>query len=95
MSATSTDTDEEKQVPSLAQWLAERNRAFETMDMEYARRTMPNATDDVVRIVAMHKARYECTAISDSLRRDSEAFLKSGGYGRCLGLPWPKRGLPK
>ncbi len=93
-SFASTETEAER-VPSIEEWRAERNKALETLDMDYARRTMPHASDDAVRLLAMHKARYECRDISDELRRESERYLKAANSTRIHGLPWPKRNLPR
>lgn len=76
-------------------WLAERKLALETLDMAYARRNFPNASSDEVLLLAMHKARYECTDIAANLRRASEKWLKARDFNRVHDLPWPKKGLPK
>lgn len=75
--------------------IAQRNRAFEMLDMNYARAMLPNSSDEV-RLVALHKSRYECCQISDDLRRESEAWLKRRGFSRFKGQPWPADGsLPQ
>lgn len=76
-------------------WLADRKLALETLDMAYARRNFPGASSDEVLLLAMHKARYECTDVAANLRRASGAWLKKHGYKRVYDLPWPKKGLPK
>lgn len=76
--------------------LAERNRALKKIDMEYARRTMPGASSDEVRLMAMHKARYEVTAMPARLRHASREWLELRGYRRLYDLPWPAdRSLPE
>lgn len=81
----------------VAEFVRERNKALETLDMEYARRTIPHATSDEVRLIAMHKARYDCTGISDVLRLQSRHWLEERGYRRLGGLAFPadKYELPK
>ena len=75
---------------------SERNRALETLDMDYARKIMPHAWCDEVRLIALHKARYECTEIADGLRRESERWLKHQGYRRIDRMEFPTDGsLPK
>lgn len=73
-----TDTAE------LWDWLARRNKALETMDLEYAAEMMPRALPEV-RLMAMHKAAYECTAISRESRLRSAAWLRERGLGRATG----------
>lgn len=75
---------------------AERNAAFENLDIEFARKVLPQASSDEVLLIAMHKARYETTDIEDSLRHESAAYLKANGYGRMYGVPFPEDGsLPR
>jgi hypothetical protein len=63
----------------------ERDDALAVMDMEWARKNMPYATSDEVRIIAMHKARYECTNLSNLTRQQSKDWLSSRGYSRIDG----------
>ena len=72
---------------SLKEMLAERNKALSDLDMDYARRMMP-ATTDRIRLVAMHKARYECVQISADLRAASRKFLESTRHSRLGGIPF-------
>lgn len=65
--------------------LAERNRALQSLDMDYARRMLPGATSDFVRLVAMHKARYECTAVAPEARHASADWLRQHKLGRATG----------
>jgi hypothetical protein len=65
--------------------LAERNKALENLDMEYARRMIPMATSDDVRLMAMHKARYECTDIAAEFRHQSGEWLRNNGCSRMTG----------
>jgi hypothetical protein len=62
--------------------LAERNKALSNLDMEWARRNMQGASSDHVRLLAMHKARYECTSIAAELRHLSAKWLRDRGYLR-------------
>ncbi len=70
-------------------WIVERNRALRTLDMRYARQAMPGAASDEVRLIAMHKARYEATGIPKRLRQASRAWLEARGLSRMYGQPWP------
>lgn len=69
--------------------LSERNEALTTLDMAWSRRMIPDASSDDVRLMAMHKARYECTQIAPDLRRESRRWLEKNGCGRFYGQPWP------
>jgi len=66
-----------------------RNQALSILDMDYARKMMPSATDEV-RLIAMHKARYECVGIDATLRKASEAWLKERNYKRFDGTDFEK-----
>lgn len=77
-----TDTADKE----LADFLAERNKALAKMDMDYAEKMMPKARHEV-RLMAMHKARYECTAIAPVLRSESGEWLRNNGLGRLDGSP--------
>lgn len=73
-----------------------RNRALANLDMEYARRMIPLASSDDVRLVALHKARYDCTQIASELRHESGAWLRKQGLSRVTGEPLlPEGELPK
>ena len=74
---------------SLAEFKLERNAALTTLDMDFARRMLPEARSDEVRLIAMHKARYEAADIAPELRRDSRRWLEERRYARFHGLPWP------
>ncbi len=81
----------------LAKMLAERNAALVTLDMDYARRMLPTASSDEVRLLAMHKARYECTAIAAEFRHASGHWLREHGSKRMDGselLPEGELPLP-
>ena len=76
-------------------FLAERNRALETLDMAYAAKMMPAAAPEV-RLMAMHKARYECTAVSRTSRLESGAWLRKNNVLRLTGTePLPEGELPE
>lgn len=80
--------------PFLA-WREERNRALRALDIGYARRLMPTATGDDVRLMAMHKARYECTDLEPELRHASADWLRERGFSRMSGDPiLPEGQLP-
>ena len=67
------------QQAELDAFIAERNEALRTLDMDYARRVIPQASSDEVRLLSMHKARYHCTMIDAALRRDSARWLAARG----------------
>ena len=76
-------------------WLAERNEALRTLDLAWARKQQPKISEDALPI-ALHKARYECTAISDELRQQSRAWLEVRAYSRMGGIPFSADGtLPE
>jgi len=76
-------------------WKEDRNRALRELDMGYAKVMMP-ASKEEVRLIAMHKARYECTEIEPHLREASREWLEDHKYNRLHGTPWPPIGvLPK
>jgi len=75
--------------------MRERAAALVALDLDYARRLMPDASSDEVRLAAMHKARYETTTIARELRHASGAWLRENGYLRFGGLPLlPEGELP-
>lgn len=76
--------------------IVERNKALSELDMEWARRKMPEATNDHIRLLAMHKSRYECLHIDAQLRHDSGKWLKENGYKRMFGMELlPEGELPE
>ena len=80
----------------LEAFLKERDEALRTLDMDYARRLMPGASNDEVRLLALHKVRYEATSIEPELRHDSRAWMEKHGYKRFNDLPWSTDGsLPE
>lgn len=75
--------------------MRERDHALASLDMTYARRAMPDASSDEVRLIAMHKARYETTNMPRELRHASGEWLRVRGYFRWGGLPiLPEGELP-
>lgn len=67
---------------------ARRDKALAELDMEWAREQMLTASSDEVRLISMHKARYEAVNIEPALRLESKAWLQERGYGRLYGLPF-------
>ena len=61
------------------------HKALANLDMEYARKMMPDATNDEVRLIVMHKIRYELIAISSELRHASAEWLRKYEYKRING----------
>lgn len=81
--------------PELAEFLAQRNAAFRTLDVAYFRDQCPEISHEAI-LPAIHKARYECAAIEDALRVASGEWLRTNGYCRMNGQDWPPPGeLPK
>ena len=79
----------------IAEFVKERNAALSELDMTYLRRMMPEATSDHVRLIAAHKARYECVGIDRNLRLESAKWLRSYGYEALNGALLPEGELPK
>jgi hypothetical protein len=76
-------------------WKLARNKALRELDMDFARAAMPGARNDEVRLMAMHKARYECTEIEAHYRHESRAWLAARGLSRQTGEPLlPEGDLP-
>lgn len=71
---------------AVKRYVKERNDALRKLDMEWARKMLPDASSDHVRLMAMHKARYEATGIEKHLRLESQAWLQDHGYGRMCGI---------
>jgi len=69
----------------LEQWRQERNEALAGLDMDWARKMMPTASNDHVRLTAMHKARYDCTDLAPEQRHQSGYWMRQHGYGRMDG----------
>ena len=78
---------------NLAQFLAERDKALIDLDMDWARRTMPDVSDDLVRLMALHKARYEVTTLSAELRHTSGQWLRERGLHRFDGTDLLPEGM--
>ena len=86
-----------KSKDQFSDFTAQRNNALTTLDMRWARKAMPSASSDEVRLIALHKARYECTQIEPSLRHESRKFLEASKLARMNDMPWPinKQELPE
>lgn len=76
----------------MQQWLHERNKAFRTLDLVWARKQVNYLTDET-QLMALHKARYECKAIEPEYRHTSREWLQSRGFGRTFNQPWPAEGV--
>jgi hypothetical protein len=76
----------------LARYISERNCALLNLDMDWARKNMPAASSDEVRLIAMHKARYDCTGIEDSERHASRKWLQERGYKRIENMEFLQEG---
>ena len=76
--------------------VVERNMALAELDMNWARRMMPGASSDFVRLLAMHKARYEITTMPAELRHESGRFLREHFASRMFGMDLlPEGKLPE
>jgi predicted NAD/FAD-binding protein len=80
-------------VDEIEQWRADRNKALMALDIEWARKMMPDARNDHVRLAAMHKGRYECTDLDNAARHTSGEWLRQHGYGRMTGEPLLQEGV--
>lgn len=69
------------------EFIKERNRAFEAGDLEWARSIMSYEASDEVIEIAFHKARYECTQVSDARRLESQKWLVERNMRRMTGEP--------
>ena len=79
----------------LATFIAERNKALTTLDMDWARKQAPLLAD-LPLLWGMHKARYECLHIDPALRHESAAFLRIHNLKRSCGAPLlPEGELPQ
>lgn len=79
--------DAGRQLQELRKFIAERNRAFEAGDLEWARATAPYEMSDEVIETAFHKSRYECTQVSDARRLESQKWLVERNMRRMTGEP--------
>jgi hypothetical protein len=70
----------------LKEFLQERDRILRELDVHGARKMLlnPDANVDMV-MLALHKARYNCTSIERPLRLLSKRWLAAGGYGGLAG----------
>lgn len=74
-------------------WIDRRDAAMRTLDTEYviAQGCPPRAA-----LMALHKARYECTSMEPELRHASRKWLQDNGCHRMHNEPWPPEGeLPE
>ena len=79
------------------EWRAKRNAALRALDIAFEVPGLKRYGSDEVKLIAMHKARYECTDIEPELRHQSRAWLEERGYGRFGGRQFDsdKTRLPK
>lgn len=75
-------------------YIKTRDHALAKLDMSWARKMMPDASDDGVRLIAMHKARLEIIDMPADLRKDSARFLHAHGLTRVTGEPADPDHLP-
>ncbi len=78
------------------EWVVERKRILETLDLDAVRGLYPAMTTNFGLLIAMHKARVDAADIARELRLLSVEWLRAHGYRRNGGLPLPKPGeLPE
>ncbi len=80
-------------IVEIEKWRRERNQALATLDMAWAKETMPHASCDFVRLIALHKMRVECTDLHKVQRLDSIEWLRERGFRRINGLELPPVGV--
>ena len=73
-------------INDMQKFLQERNHALAVLDMDWARRMMPTASNNHVLLLSMHMARYECIDIAAEQRHQSGDWLRQHGYSRMYGL---------
>lgn len=66
---------------------AQRNEAFETGDISWARNRLPEGTNDRVVEAAFHKARFHCLDTSEGKRIESRNWLCDRGLHDMNGKP--------
>jgi len=71
---------------TLDDYIKDRNRALAALDIEWARRMMPGAGDDVL-LRDLHRARYDCVQIERDLRLQSAEWLRARGLRGMLNQP--------
>lgn len=74
----------------LSKFIRDRNTALESLDIAWARKNSLGRSDDETLLIALHKARIECTDISPELRRESTEWLRQRGYKRFDGRELPQ-----
>lgn len=89
------DKPADKADDGLAAFLAARNAALVALDEEYVAKTIPQAPQRM-RLMILHKSRYECTDIAPELRHASRAWLAENGCSRMTQGPLlPEGELPE
>lgn len=92
LSSPTLETTDPRGSPSLAEFLAKRNKALVELDESYVAATVPKAPPEM-RLVILHKSRYECTAIAPELRHASRKWLDDRGFKRMTGTPLLPEGV--
>jgi hypothetical protein len=69
---------------ALRLFLDERNAALIALDESYVARSVPNCPPEM-RLLVLHKSRYECTGIAPEYRHASRAWLAERGFKRMTG----------
>jgi hypothetical protein len=82
----------------MSEFTDERDAAFRSMDVEWARKQVRMADpyanpSDLSLTRSLHKGRYEVPAMGDMLRNESRKWLEDHGFGRLNSLPWPPEGV--
>jgi hypothetical protein len=77
---------------SLKQTKVEALKALDTKFLRAEQRVLKNESEEFC-LTIMHKARYECSEISEKLKLESKAWLIENGQGRLDGNPWRESDL--
>lgn len=81
---------------TLDAWRQERNKILAELDVDAAAAWVPGIYPREVVLMALHKARYDCTDIATELRHASAAWLREQGCTDMRGQPiLPEGQLPR
>ena len=67
-------------------YLERRNKALRALDENFVEEMVPTAPVEM-RLLILHKARYDCTVIEADLRHESGRWLRAGGHTQMTGEP--------
>lgn len=88
---TTPQPDKRAEALEHKEWREKRNKALRELDV-----TAVPLKNPEVSLIALHKARYDCTDIEDDLRHESRMWLQERGYKRLYGDDFlPEGQLPE